>query len=288
MPEGDTLFRAARTLRRALAGHVVTRFESVYPRLTRIHEGSPITGRTIEDVQAAGKHLLMTFSGGLVLRSHLRMNGRWHIYRSGEPWQRPRSEMRVVLGTATFVAVGFGLHDIDFHDARTLARDSVVGDLGPDLLAPEVDEAEAVSRLRRSPDLPVAMALLDQRRVAGIGNVYKSETLFLCGIPPFAPVSTLTDASLLSLIRKARTLLQANVHEDAPDRIVTYRGLRRTTRRADPSERLWVYQRRGLPCRTCGTPIAMEKRGEDARSTYFCPRCQGLETTRGPVPDPRV
>lgn len=274
MPEGDTLFRAARTLRRALAGQAVTRFESVYPRLTRVHEDAPVTGRTIDDVQAAGKHLLMRFSGGLVLRSHLRMNGRWHIYRVGEAWQRPFSEMRVIVGTATYVAVGFGLHDIDFHDERTLGRDSVVGDLGPDLLAPTFDEGEALTRLRRPPDLPVAMALLDQRRLAGIGNVYKSETLFICGTSPFVAVSTLSDDVLLALVRKARTLMQANVHEAAPDRIVTYRGLRRTTGRSNPEERLWVYRRAGLPCRRCGTPIVNRKMGEDARSTYFCPRCQ--------------
>jgi endonuclease-8 len=274
MPEGDTIHRAARTLRRALAGAAVTRFESVYPHLLRVHEDAPITGRTIEDVESRGKHLLVRLSGGLVLRSHLRMHGRWHLYRPGEPWRRPRSAMRVVIGTDAFVAVGFDLQDVAFHDARTLARDSPIGALGPDLLAETFDEAEAVRRLRAAGDDPIAIALLDQRRVAGIGNVYKSETLFLCRLDPFAPVSRLADDDLRALVRRARALMQLNVRESTGEGIVTRGGLRRTTRRSDPAERLWVYGRRGRPCRRCGTAIEARKVGDAARTTYWCPRCQ--------------
>jgi endonuclease-8 len=276
LPEGDTIYRAARTLRRALAGRLVTRFESVYPRLTRIHEDAPITGRTVDDVSSVGKHLLMSFSGGLVLRSHLRMNGRWDVYRAGEAWQRPAAAMRVLVANAEYVAVGFNVHDIDFHDRRTLARESIVGALGPDLLDEAFDEPDALRRLRLPPDVPIAMALLDQRRMAGVGNVYKSETLFLCGISPFVAVSTLGDAQLLALVRRARALMRANVGEASPNGIVTYRGLRRTTGRSDPAERLWVYRRKGLPCRRCATPIDACKMGEDARSTYYCRACQGV------------
>jgi endonuclease-8 len=263
-----------------MAGKTVTRFTSVYPHLNRVDEDTPIAGRTVEDVQAAGKHLLFFFSNDLVLRSHLRMNGRWHLYRAGEPWRRGASGVRVLIATGDVVAVGFHLHDVSLHSRRTLLRDSPVGALGPDLLGDTFDERAALQRLRRPPDLPVAMALLDQRRLAGIGNVYKSETLFLCRIDPFTPVSRLDDAALLDVMRQARTLMQANVAEGSSDRIVTYRGLRRTTGRSNPAERLWVYARGGRPCRRCGTPIERRKMGEDARTTYYCPRCQA-PTARG-------
>ena len=275
MPEGDTIFRAARTLREAMAGRVVTRFESVFPHLNRIHEDTPVTARTVEDVTSAGKHLLFRFSGGLVLRSHLRMNGRWHVYRTGERWQRPRSAMRVVVGTDAYEAVGFDLVDVSFHSARTLLRDSTVGTLGPDLLRDDFDEVEALRRLRAPPDVDIATALLDQWRLAGIGNVYKSETLFLCGVAPFRRVSDVSDGDLERLVRKARVLMRANVGKDARSGIVTYRGLRRTTGRANPEERVWVYGRAARPCRKCGTMLRSEKRGPAARTTYWCPQCQG-------------
>jgi endonuclease-8 len=274
MPEGDTIFRAARTLRRAMAGRVVTRFDSVFPHLTRVHDDTPITGRTIEEVTSAGKHLMFVFSGALVLRSHQRMKGSWHVYRAGEPWQRSAARARVIVGTADFVAVGFDLMDVAFHPLRTLGRDSPVGALGPDLLHETFDDGEARRRLRLPPDAPVAVALLDQWRLAGIGNVYKSETLFLCGIDPLLPISRLTDDDLRRLIQRARALMQANVTATSGDRIVTYSGLRRTTGRSNPSERLWVYKRAGAPCRRCGTPIRVAKLGTAARSTYWCPRCQ--------------
>jgi endonuclease-8 len=274
MPEGDTIFRAAQTLRRALAGRVVTRFESDYPRLNRIHEDAPMTGRTILDVRSAGKHLLIDFSGGLVLRSHLRMHGRWHVYRSEETWRRRPSLPHVVIGAGGYVAVGIGLHDVAFHPLRSLARDSPVGRLGPDLLADTLDEAEVATRLRLPPDAAIGPALLDQWRLAGIGNVYKSETLFLCRANPFEPVSRFTDDRLRAIVGRARVLMRANVAAPSDGAIVTSRGLRRTTGRLNPAERTWVYRRTGLPCRRCGTRIEMRKSGEPLRSTYFCRSCQ--------------
>ena len=136
MPEGDTIFRAARTLHRALAGSPVTRFESAFPALNRIDDDRPLAGRTIESVAARGKHLLMTFSGDLVLRTHMRMHGSWHIYRSGERWQRPARDMRIVVETARFVAVGFNVPVAEFLSGRELSRHPQLGALGPDLLAP--------------------------------------------------------------------------------------------------------------------------------------------------------
>jgi endonuclease-8 len=223
----------------------------------------------------------MVFSGDRILRSHLRMNGRWDIYRPGEAWRRSPVNARVVIGTDAYVAVGFNLSDIAFHTGRTLGRESPISGLGPDLLRDDFDEGVAVERLRARPDLPIAMALLDQRRLAGIGNVYKSETLFLCGIHPFQPVSQLSDDQLQATVRRARALMQANVSDAATGHIVTYRGLRSTTGRFNARERLWVYRRRGLACRKCGTAIAAAKMGEEARSTYWCPQCQRVDPALG-------
>jgi len=279
MPEGDTIFRAARTLHRALAGQPVVRFESVFPALTRVHEDAPITGRLVDGVSAAGKHLLVTLSGNLVLRTHMRMNGSWHIYRPGEAWRRPRRDMRIVLATAAFEAVGFNIPVAEFLTPGALARQEDLRLMGPDLLGAAFDADEAIRRFRERPDASIADALLNQRIVAGAGNVYKSEVLFLCRVNPFARVADVRDEQLAAILSTARKHLQANVL-DPTAAIVTYRGYRRTTGRSDPAERLYVYGRAGQPCRTCGTPIAMRAQGANARLTYWCPTCQH-EGTKG-------
>jgi endonuclease-8 len=273
MPEGDTIFRAARTLHRALAGRDVVRFESVLPALTRVDEDTPLTGRTIESVTAAGKHVLMRFSNDLVLRTHMRMNGSWHIYRPGERWLRPRRDMRIVVATLDFEAVGFNVPVAEFLQGTAVARQPDLRLMGPDLLGDTFDDDEAVRRLRAKDASAVAEALLNQRVVAGIGNVYKSEVLFLCGVHPFVPVRQVDDETLRRLLTTARTQLRANVI-DATAAIVTCRGYRRTTRRADPGERLYVYGRARKPCRRCGTAIRVQAHGVDARLTYWCPSCQ--------------
>jgi len=273
VPEGDTIFRAARTLNRALAGRTVTRFESVFPALTRVHDDGPITGRTIDSVTAAGKHVLLRFSGDLVLRTHMRMNGTWHIYRPGEKWRKSRRDMRIVIATDAFEAVGFNVPVAEFLQGSAIARQEDLRLMGPDLLGGEFDAEEAVRRLRARATTAIADAVLNQRVVAGIGNVYKSEVLFLCGISPFARVAELTDDQLRAILSTARTHLKANV-VDATAAIVTYRGYRRTTRRADPGERLYVYGRARQACRKCGTRIEVQAQGADARLTYWCPRCQ--------------
>jgi endonuclease VIII len=275
MPEGDTIFRTAQTLDRALGRQVVTRFESVLPALTRVDQDAPLAGRVVERVWSQGKHVLIGFSGGLVLRTHMRMNGSWHVYRPGERWQRPRSLARIVIETATFVAVAFHVPVAEFHTARDLERGRVLGELGPDLLADTFAAEDALRRLRERAHLSIADALLDQRAVAGIGNVYKSEVCFVCGINPFTAVGRLADADLQRLVDTARRLLQANVAPGTDAGIATYHPLRRTTGRAHPEARLWVYGRAGRRCRRCGTPIRRTKEGPDARSTYWCPRCQG-------------
>jgi endonuclease-8 len=272
VPEGDHIFRTARTLNRALAGYEVVRFESVLPALTRIHEDTPITGRTIESVAAAGKHVLMRFSGGLVLRTHMRMNGSWHIYRPGEAWQRPRRDMRVVVATERFEAVGFNVPVAEFLEPAAMARHADLRLMGPDLLGERFDADEAVRRLRERNALEIADALLNQRIAAGAGNIYKSEVLFLCGVNPFAPVHSLSDEHLRGILATARKHLQANV-ADPKGGITTYRGYRRAAGR-DASERRYVYGRGRKPCRKCGTLIRVKAQGPHARLTYWCPACQ--------------
>jgi endonuclease-8 len=274
MPEGDTIYRSARTLDRALGRRLVTRFESVLPALTRIDQDAPIAGRTVERCWSQGKHLLISFSGGLVLRTHMRMHGSWHVYRPGERWRRPRFHMRIVIETDAFVAVAFNVPVAELHTARELAREPILRELGPDLLAPELDVEAVVARLRERASVAMGDALLDQRALAGIGNVYKSEVCFVCRVNPFAPVDRLSDDDLRALVQTARRLLQANVAPGTGAGITTYHPLRRTTGRADGEEHLWVYGRTGRPCRRCRTPIQRKKQGVDARSTYWCPTCQ--------------
>jgi endonuclease VIII len=279
VPEGDTIYRAARTLHRAFAGHAVIKFESVLPKLTRVDVDSGIVGRTIEKVEADGKWMLMHFSGDLILLSHMLMSGSWHVYRPGETWQRRATDMRILIETATFVAVGFNVPVAEFHTAESLARRPGFNKLGPSLLGEGFDEATATARLLSRPDEETGVALLTQSLMAGIGNVYKSEVCFACGVNPFRRIATLTKEEMACLVSTARKYLLANVTESSGDRIVTYLGMRRTTGRSDPSERLWVYQRRGEPCRKCGAAIASRKQGIEARTTFWCPVCQPMAST---------
>ncbi len=275
MPEGDTIFRAARTLHRALAGQVVTRFESVLPALTRVDDDHPIAGRTIESVASRGKHLLMTFSGDLVLHTHMRMNGSWHLYRPAERWQRPRREMRVLVATDRVVAVGFNVPVAELLTPERLARHRDLRLIGPDLNDPAFDRAEAIRRIRAQGGRAIVDVLLDQRVVAGIGNVLKSEVLFVAGLYPFADTRDLGDDDLGRIVTVARDLMRANVSERMAA-LAPAVG-RRTTRSLDPDVKLWVYGRSGRPCRRCGTPILARKTGDDRRLTCWCPRCQRAE-----------
>jgi endonuclease-8 len=297
MPEGDTIFRTARTLHRALAGKVVARFDSVFPALTRIADDRPIVGRRIESVTARGKHVLIAFSGDLTLHTHMRMNGSWHIYRAGEKWQRPLRDMRIVVGTEDFVAVGFNVPIAALLTGRELARHEQLRSLGPDLLAPgsaapdiapstaspntaapntaapnTAAPVEIVRRMRMHDRDAIADVVLNQRVLAGIGNVLKSEILFVAAIHPFRAVASLSDDELIRVIATARELLQANVMSRA--QTLSPSIGRRTTRSLDPNAKLWVYSRGGRPCRRCGARIESRKTGLDARLTYWCPRCQ--------------
>ena len=275
MPEGDTIFRTARNLGRALAGNPVIGFRSTYPWLTRFNDDTPLVGQTVDRVEARGKWLLIYFSGGGILTSHLLMNGRWHIYRQGQRWLLPRFHMRIVIENSEYQAVGFRVPVARMHTAQSLARDLHVVPAENDLLSANFDAAAALERLLARGNEAVADALLDQSILAGVGNVFKSEICFVNGLHPFRAVGMLTRDEAAATIASARKLLRANVLEDSGDLIVTYRGQqRRTTHASDPSASLWVYGRNGEPCRRCGELIRRRIQGKDARVTFWCPRCQ--------------
>jgi len=279
MPEGDTLFRTARALSRALAGRPVTAFRSTYPLLTRFHDDTPLTGRIVEHIESRGKWLLIHFSGGATLATHLLMNGSWHIYRPGERWQQPLANMRIHIENSEYLAVGFRVPIAHMHTAQSLARDRRIPKPSLDLLRSEFDAEAARLRLLACAREEVADVLLHQEVLAGVGNEFKSEICFVTGINPFCRVADLAPQQAASLIAAAQKLIAANVLEDSSDIIVTYRGnRRRTTNQSDPAESVWVYGRKGEPCRRCGQPIRRRIQGPDARVTFWCQRCQ-------PMPD---
>ncbi len=274
MPEGDTIFRAARTLDRALAGKIVTRFQTVLPKLGRVDEDSPVAGRSVEKVEARGKWLLMHFSGDLILLTHMLMSGSWHIYRPGERWKSAPRDMRIVLETADILAVAFRVPVAEFHSAASLRRHPGLNRLGPDILGQDFDATKALERLQSRPELELAEAVLNQSVLAGPGNVFKSEICFACRLHPLRKIASLGHTELQRVVETAHRYMTANVAETSGDKIVTYTGFRRTTGRADPYARLWVYGRAGEPCRQCGTPIEVTRQGSNARKTYYCPHCQ--------------
>ena len=272
MPEGDTIYRAARTLHAALAGRVITKFESVFSKLARVDHETPLAGRTIQRVVSEGKHLIMSFSGDLHLRTHMRMHGTWHIYKPGERWRMRHSDMRIVIETDAWVAVAFNVPVAEFHDAHSLARQDDLAQIGPDFLGDTFDFEEAMKRIRARPEEEIADVLLNQRVVAGIGNEYKSEVLFVARTHPFTRVLDLTDEQLLHILETARKLMIANVTKRGSGRVTTFS--------LDPGQQQYVYGRGGQPCRRCGTPVRYAKQGKDARGTYWCERCQAPATMR--------
>ena len=269
MPEGDTLFRTAAGLRPHLVGRDVTAAHAQGPgALPQVHR---IVGKRIDAVEAQGKNLLIKFDGGLELRTHLRMQGSWHRYRPGERWRRPPARARLVLEVPGSVAVCFDAPVVELFEQRAAALHGSLSRLGPDLLSPDFDAAEALRRLR-APErtgLDIAVALLDQRAMAGIGNVYKNEVLWIERVSPFSRVAELDHATLERLIARSQALLLANVDpRRGPERVTT------TGDRGAPGA-LYVYGRQGRPCRRCRTIIRVIRQGTDLpRSTYWCPTCQ--------------
>jgi endonuclease-8 len=279
MPEGDTIFRTARALGRALVGRSITGFRSTYPLLTRFDDDTPLIGQLVERVESRGKWLLIHFSGGGTLATHMLMSGSWHIYRPGERWQQPRANMRIVIENSEYIAVGFRVPVAEMHTALSLARNRKIPRSEMDVLSEAFDADAAARRLLAHGDEEIGDVLLHQEVMAGVGNVFKSEVCFVTGMNPFCTVAALTAEQADGLIAAARRLLTANVLEDSGDSIVTYGGRkRRTTHESDPGESLWVYGRKGEPCRRCGELIRRRLQGPDARVTFWCPRCQ-------PMPD---
>ena len=271
MPEGDTIFRTAEVLRRALLGRRVTTARAqAGPGVRRVPDLSPLVGATVAAIEARGKHLLIGFDNGLTVRSHLRMRGSWHRYRPGERWRLPAHRATVVLETPEAVAVAFDTPVVELLTDAGLRRSRTLRDLGPDLLGSNFDPDEALRRLRDRDGDQLGTALLDQRAIAGIGNVVKSEVAFMERMDPWASVGSFDDDQLRAAIATARRVLRAN----------TGGGARSTTGSRAPGAQLWVYSRAGRPCRSCGTIIQSARQGELARTTYWCPRCQAPATPR--------
>lgn len=258
MPEGDTILRAARALGRSLEGKSLTEFSSPLPALA----GADLAGRRVDSVEARGKNLLIRFDDGRALVTHMRMTGSWHLYQPGEPWKKPQRLARAVLATADAVAVCFNAPVVELLSARQLVRSERLRRLGPDVLGERFDPSETARRLAAFPDTPIGEALLLQSALAGIGNIYKSETLFACRADPFAPVAAFSAGELGEIAARARELMSANL-SGSPRRTLGFRG--------GP---YGVYRRSGQPCRACGTRIRMRRQGTAGRSTYWCPRCQ--------------
>ncbi|PRH78617.1 DNA glycosylase [Streptomyces solincola] len=268
MPEGDTVWLAAHRMHAALAGHPLTRFDLRVPRFAT----ADLTGRTLLDVTPRGKHLLARVEGGLTLHSHLRMEGSWRVFAHGARWNGgPEHQIRAVLGTADATAVGYRLPVLEL--LRTADEETVVGHLGPDLLGPDWDAAEAVRRLCADPARPLGEALLDQRNLAGIGNVYKCELAFLARATPWLPVGELPAGVPERLAATARRLLEANKDRHERRTITPGGHVDR------PDRKVYVYGRRGKPCYRCGAPIRHVEENDQERVSYWCPGCQ-----QGPGP----
>jgi endonuclease VIII len=257
VPEGDAVWLTARRLHEALAGRVLTCSDVRVPR----YATTDLAGRAVTGCAARGKHLLTRVEGGITVHTHLRMDGSWRIRPAGDRIASSH-RIRLVLANDTWQAVGYQLGIVEVLPTTREAR--AVGHLGPDLLGPDWDPAEAARRLRAAPARAVGEALLDQRNLAGIGNLYKAEVLFLGGVDPWRPVGEVT--SLDALVSTAQRLMDANKE----------RFSQVTTGSSRAGEQTWVYGRAGRLCRRCGTPIRAADQGGDTteRITFWCPRCQ--------------
>ena len=257
MPEGDTVYRSAKNLHAALAGTVLTRCDIRVPKFATVD----LTGEVVHEVVSRGKHLLMRV-GEHTLHSHLKMEGSWHLYPEGAKWRRPAWQARAILANDTVTAVGFelGLFEV----IRTTDEDDVVGYLGPDLLGQDWNREVALANLRSKPEREIGLALLDQRNLAGFGNVYRAELCYLRGVLPTRPVGEVND--LERMVDLGKRLIEAN-----KDRV------ERTTTGTLRGQTAWVYGREGRPCSRCGTRIQRGELGDtplQLRDTFWCPSCQ--------------
>jgi len=261
VPEGDAVYRFANKIRAALEGQVIRKARAGGPG--PVLRADRITGSSCTAVETSGKNIIIRLDNGLALRGHLRMYGTWHVYQHGEPWRRSPAQARLVLETDDTVVVNFSAPVIELLEQRALESHPPLASLGPDLLAEELDVSSVVRRFR-DPLLAgqgVGDAIMDQRVMAGVGNIWKHETLFRCGINPWRPVAQLSDGDLERVVITARDLLRASAGLPGP---LTVYGRPRS----------YVYLRAGQPCLRCFTRIRSAPQGQDVRFTAWCPRCQ--------------
>jgi endonuclease-8 len=261
VPEGDTVYRTAKRQNEALAGLELTRFELRVPKFA----AADLTGEIVREVVPRGKHILHRIGDDWTLHTHLKMEGSWRVVEHGARWPRPAYLARAILGTASVTGIGFELGTTEL--VRREEEDGIVGHLGPDLLKPDwgpLDTAEAIRRLGQHPESTIFGAVLEQRNMAGLGNVYANELSFLRGVLPTTPISEVDVAAVVDL---ARRLIVAN--RDRATRI--------TTGDSRPGRRFWVYGRAGQPCRRCGTRLLggeLGAREGQERTVTWCPVCQ--------------
>lgn len=261
MPEGDTLHGWARALGSAFGRQPLVRAESTRVALSRF------VGHSIVEARAQGKHLLLEFDDGHLLRTHLRMHGTIRVRDGSYVGPIVNPHVRWLLATEHKTATCLDAPSIELLHRRELETHPVLSRLGPDVLDEALDGPEILRRLREHPETVIGTALLDQELLSGIGNVYKSEVLFLAEVSPFTRIDALDDTRLGRILEIARQLMRRNVG-----------AARRTTPRGRIASRYWVYDRSGEPCLRCGARVAMQRQGPLARSTYYCPECQGSQS----------
>ena len=285
MPEGDTIHSAARRVGAALVGQQILTIETLHPRFRLDRWPQRLEGRAVRTVEAHGKHLFIRFEGELTIHSHLRMTGAWGVYERGRRWHRARRRAWLVVRTAGHEVVQFDGPVLELMTDSRSRFDPLLAGLGPDVLAAELDERALLTRMREDDQTrALGDALLDQRNVAGLGNIWKSEGCFLAGLDPWRPLARVSDEEALAVPRAVRPHMRQSVEHGG--RVETYvpepeqrhqrreHGAAGAPRSRGRGGRTWVYGRGGLPCRACGTLVRERGQGDDNRNTYWCPRCQ--------------
>jgi endonuclease VIII len=259
MPEGDTIHRTATVLQRAIAGQTIAEATLRDP----LFEVSAIIGQQIPRVEPRGKNVVMHLSGGGALHSHMGMTGAWHLYKPGEEWHKAPKNAVLTMRFDEWLAVCFTPKLLALLSADELRRHDHLQGLGPDLLGPHFDVAEALRRFRAHNQLPLGEAVMQQSIVAGIGNIYKAELLFLHKLDPFSPVAAYSDEELRGLLAEGQKRLAHNLG-----------GHLRQLRFAGDGQRMWAYGRSGKSCFKCGATIQIRRQGDQGRTTYWCATCQ--------------
>jgi endonuclease-8 len=263
MPEGHVLHRAARSINAAIKGKVMERVSARNPSLAQAGASRRLTGAVMTGADARGKTLLLNFDNGYSIYSHLKMDGAWHTVRTGERWRTPGASVWLVLDSGEWQALNINGPNLELHVTEQILRDKRIASLGPDVLVEPFDDEEYLRRMRTEEWRELGDAIMQQRLVAGIGNIYKAESLFMAGLSPWRRVADTSDEELIELRRIASKIMLDGVLDP---RAITYRG-------SGPVGR-WAYSRGGEPCRRCSTPIESRLQGTDQRITWWCPVCQ--------------